>query len=61
MIQLIYLFLAAIVAILGYHIHGSVFFGFIDFLFWPLALMKWLIYKQISLSVIKSTFTWFFK
>ena len=49
-----------ITAFIGYEIHGSVFWSIMDFLFWPFAWVKWLIYHEVNTSVIKETFSWFF-
>jgi hypothetical protein len=46
---------------IGYHIHGSIFWAIVDFLFVPLAWIKWLVMHQVTLSVIKATFAWFFQ
>ena len=46
-------------AMIGYHIHGSVFWAIIDFIFWPLAWAKWLILQQVNLTIIKETFSFF--
>lgn len=46
---------------IGQTIHNSFWWGFIDFLFWPLVWVKWLIYQDVTLSIIKESFSWFFK
>jgi|TARA_R110000822_G_scaffold162065_1_gene302401 hypothetical protein len=46
-------------AMVGYHIHGSIFWAIMDFIFWPLALIKWAICQEITLTIIKETFSWF--
>ena len=43
----------------GYHIHGSIFWAIVDWPFWPFAWVKWLILHQVNLSIIKATFTFF--
>ena len=48
-------------AIVGYEIHSSIFWSIMDFLFSPLAWAKWLVCHQISISVIKSAFSFFLK
>ena len=45
-----------IIALIGYTIHGSVFWSIIDFIFSPIALIKWLIFHELTLTVIKTTF-----
>lgn len=46
------------VAMLGYHIntHARGFWAVIDFVFSPLALVKWLVCHQINATVIHQTF-----
>lgn len=44
----------------GYQIHGSFFWAVLDFFFWPFAIVKWLICQQLTLTVIKATFAFFF-
>jgi hypothetical protein len=48
-------------AMIGYHIHGSIFWAVMDFLFWPFALIKWLVCHEITWPVIKATFAFFLK
>ena len=48
-------------ALIGHHIHGSLFWAFIDLLFWPIVWIKWLIYHEVTLTIIKETFSWFLK
>ena len=59
-INLLYLLAAVATAMVGYHIHGSVGWAILDFIFWPFAIIKWLICKQLTLAVIKATFAFFF-
>lgn len=46
-------------AMIGYHIHGSVFWSIVDFIFWPIAWAKWLILQEVNLTIIKETFQFF--
>jgi hypothetical protein len=48
-------------AIIGYNINQSGFWAFIDFLFWPLAWLKWVICQEVNLTIIKQSFEWFLK
>lgn len=48
-------------AMIGYNIHDSIFWSFIDFFFAPLVWIKWLIMHQVNLSIIKETFNFFLK
>lgn len=58
--KLIYLIIAVCTAMVGYHIHGSIFWSIVDFIFWPFVIIKWLICKQLTLAIIKATFAFFF-
>jgi hypothetical protein len=48
-------------AMIGYQIHSSGFWAFMDFIFWPLAWIKWFIFQEVNLTIIKSAFDWFLK
>lgn len=48
-------------AMIGYQIHHSFFWSVVDFLFSPVAWCKWLLCQEVTLSVIKAAFPWFFK
>lgn len=58
--RILYLIFSVCTAMIGYTIHGSIFFSIIDFFFTPLVWVKWLICQEVTLSIIKHTFTWFF-
>jgi len=59
--SLVWTILGVLTAMIGYNIHGSVFWSIMDFFFVPLAWIKWLIFHEVSLSVIKNTFEFFLK
>lgn len=59
--ELSYTLFCILTAMVGYTINNnSLFWAIVDFIFAPIALIKWLIFHEITLSVIKHTFTWFF-
>lgn len=58
--KLLYLIFAVCTSMIGYHIHNSLFWAIVDFFFTPIAWAKWLICHEVTLSIIKTTFTWFF-
>jgi hypothetical protein len=58
--QIIVLILSALTAIIGYGIHKSVFWAICDFIFFPVAWIKWLICQEVSVSIIKQAFSFFF-
>lgn len=46
-------------AIIGQTIHGSFWWGIVDFFFWPIVWVKWLICRDVNLTIIKDAFSWF--
>jgi hypothetical protein len=46
-------------AMIGYTIHNSVGWSILDFLFAPVAWMKWLVMHQVNITIIKETFSFF--
>lgn len=44
---------------IGMHIHHSVFWAVVDFVFAPLAWLKWFLCQEVTLSIIKESFAWF--
>jgi len=46
-------------AIVGHAIHGSLFWAIMDFFFYPLAWLKWIICQQVNVTIIKGAFSWF--
>lgn len=46
-----------LVAMVGHTIHGSTFWAVMDALFWPFAIAKWLVFHEVSRSVIERTFS----
>jgi len=56
---LVSLFISLGTAMVGHQIHHSIFWSICDFIFVPLAWVKWLICQEVSLSVIKSAFSFF--
>ena len=57
---LIYFLYSIATAMVGYAIHGSVFWSIVDFCFPLIATAKWLICEEITLAIIKETFAFFF-
>lgn len=58
--KLLYTIFAVLTAMIGYTIHNSLFWAIVDFFFVPLAWIKWLICHEVTMTVIKETFSWFF-
>lgn len=46
-------------AIIGYEIHGSIFWSVIDLLFYPIVWAKWLICQEVNMTIIKNAFSFF--
>jgi hypothetical protein len=57
--EVIYLILSIATAMIGHHMHGSLFWTIVDFILMPLVWCKWLILHQVNISIIKSTFMFF--
>lgn len=53
--------IAIITGMVGYNIHNSVGWAIVDFFFWPFVWIKWLIYHEVNMSIIKDTFSFFFQ
>jgi hypothetical protein len=51
-----YLFFGLITAMIGRTIHYGYFWTIMDFIFWPAAWCKWLIYQEVNLTIIKQSF-----
>lgn len=58
--EISYVLFCFITSLIGYTIHGSIFWSIMDFFFTPIAWIKWIIYHEVTLTVIKNTFVWFF-
>lgn len=57
----LYVIFCICTAMIGYNIHHSLFWAIVDFFFTPIIWCKWLICQEVSLTIIKSTFVFFFK
>ena len=57
---LIWLLFDIAIAMIGYTIHSSLFWAIMDFIFSPIACIKWLIMHEVNLTIIKQTFSFFF-
>ena len=55
------LIIALLTSNIGYAIHKSVGWAIADFFFFPLAWLKWIILREVNLTIIKSAFDWFMK
>lgn len=58
--NLIYTIICVCTSMIGYTIHKSIFWSIVDFIFCPIAWIKWLFCKEVTLEIIKKTFEWFF-
>lgn len=48
-------------AMIGYKIHGSLFWSIINFFFAPISWIKWLICQEVNMTIIKETFSFISK
>jgi hypothetical protein len=58
--DLVLLIFSTMVAMVGYTIHGSIFWAVVDFVFSPIAIIKWLICHEITFAIIQQTFAFLF-
>jgi hypothetical protein len=58
--KILYATFAVMTSMVGHTMHGSIFFAIMDFLFTPFVWVKWIVLKQINLTIIENTFPWFF-
>jgi hypothetical protein len=58
--KLLYTIFCVLTAMVGYTIHGSVFWSIMDFFFTPFAIIKWLVFHEVTADIIVQTFAWFF-
>lgn len=56
-----YLIMAVATAMVGMQIHHNAFYAVVNFFMWPLAWIYWLITHHVTLSIIKSAFSFFFQ
>ncbi len=54
-----YIIFALCTSIVGNEIHNSIFWSIVDFFLAPFVWCKWLIYKEVNISIIKSSFDFF--
>ena len=59
--ETLYFIFCICTAMVGYTIHSSLFWAIVDFFFAPFAWAKWLIMKQVSISIVVDTFSFFLK
>jgi len=57
--RFIYFLFAIATSMIGYTIHHSIFWSVTDFIFTLITWTKWLIYHEVTMSIIKQTFNWF--
>ena len=57
--SIFYFVFCIMTAMVGHTIHNSIFWAILNFFFCPFAIAKWLICKQLTLAVIKTTFSFF--
>ena len=53
--------ISTLTAMVGNTIHGSTFWTVMDFLFAPLPWLKWIVFQEVNITIIKNTFSWFLK
>ncbi|MGA3170363.1 MAG: hypothetical protein ABSE62_05060 [Chthoniobacteraceae bacterium] len=56
-----YILFCLCTAVIGFHIHHSIFWAWMDFCFGVLTWLKWLILQQVNLTIIKGAFAFFWR
>lgn len=57
----VYTIFAVCTSMIGYSIHHDLFWAIIDFFFAPIVWCKWFICQEVNITIIKNTFSFFFK
>lgn len=55
----LYLIFSVCTSMIGYKIHNSFWWAVFDFIFTPIVWVKWLFCHDVTLKIIKDTFSWF--
>lgn len=58
--KIIYTIFCVLTTMIGHTLHESLFWSVMDFIFCPIAWAKWLICHEVTLTVLKNAFAWFF-
>lgn len=59
-INLIGIIFSTFTSMVGYEIHGNVFYAIVNWIFSPLAWIYWLLTKSVNLNIIEQAFSFFF-
>lgn len=54
-----YIMAGLLTAQIGFNWHHGIFYSVMDFLFWPIVWIKWLIWHEVNWGVIRTAFSWF--
>lgn len=54
-----WIIMATVTAMVGHTIHGGTFWTVMNFIFWPISWVKWLVCHDVNLTLIKQTFSFF--
>ena len=57
----LYAIFSVMTSMIGYHIHHSIFWAIVDFIFTPIAWIKWFICQEVTMTIIRDTFSFFFQ
>lgn len=56
----IYTLFCIATAMIGYNIHGNVFYSIVNFFLTPISWIWWLIGQDVNMTIIRDTFSFFF-
>lgn len=60
LLKSIYQILSFLTAIIGYTIHGNIFYSIVNFLLAPVSWIWWFIGHDVNISIIRETFKFFY-
>lgn len=57
--KIIYLIIAIFTSMIGYEIHHNIFYAIVNFIFWPISWIYWLVCHDVNITTIKAAFSFF--
>ena len=61
LLEIIHLLVSIATAMIGFRIHNSLFWSFVNFIFPVISWIKWLICGEVNITLIKEAFNSFLK
>ena len=57
--EIVYAIMWGVTIVIGYTINKSVIWAILNGIFWPITWVKWLICKDVNMTIIKESFSFF--